>query len=130
MEGNAAREGLVLKLKAALGDMLPNQQGKKLLLSDRKGLEFDKNTVTAYRKLGNEKEKLEEYYNSTDDVPSQSDFIRWTKGSGKFSGRIIRLLSRERRLARRMEGLPEWPRKAFLRLKINEGADQKPLRWP
>lgn len=33
-------------------------------------------TIAAYRKLGANKGKLEKYYKSIDDVPTQTDFIR------------------------------------------------------
>ena len=44
-------------------------------------LPFTKPTVAAYRKIAANKDRLQEYYDAIDDVPGQTDFIRWCNGT-------------------------------------------------
>lgn len=79
----------VLKIKAKLGELLAPEspaergakggRGKKAVLPDRTA--FNKNTVSTYRKLAANREKLDEYYETTDDVPTQWDFLRFAAGA-------------------------------------------------
>ena len=39
-------------------------------------------TIAAYRKIAANRERLDEYYDAVDDVPSQSDFIRFCGADG------------------------------------------------
>jgi hypothetical protein len=47
-------------------------------------VDFAPATVSAYRKLATNRERLEEYYEASDDVPSQSDFIRYCGSDGNI----------------------------------------------
>lgn len=67
----------VLKIKAKLGELMPREKGgrgKKLVIQTD---EFSKMAKAAYRKIWDNAGRLSEYYDSTDDVPGQTDFIRW-----------------------------------------------------
>lgn len=80
----------VLKIKAKLGELLApgtaaergakGGRGKKAVLSD--GIAFNKNTVSAYRKLAANRDRLGDYYEATEDVPTQTDFIRYCGSDG------------------------------------------------
>lgn len=75
----------VLKIKAKIGELCPatpksqTGRGKKSIPTD--GILFTENTLTAYRKLAKHKDKLEEYADSIDDVPTQGEFIRFATGA-------------------------------------------------
>ena len=85
----------VLKIKAKIGELMPAKQpgergqgrgGDKSIEPD--GIDLSPQTRVAYRKLAKSVEKLDEYYESTDDVPTQSGFISYAAGVhvGKASG--------------------------------------------
>ena len=44
-------------------------------------LDLGRATKTAYRKLATNKDKLDEYFDTVDDVPTQGGFIKWTKNT-------------------------------------------------
>ena len=69
----------VLKIKAKLGELMPavNGRPKKGAENPKAALGFSEPTVSAYRKLATNAEKLEEYYEATDDVPTQTDFLKY-----------------------------------------------------
>jgi phage N-6-adenine-methyltransferase len=77
----------VLKIKAKIGDLCPAKQPKESgAMKGKKGsvsapLPFDNNTIAAYRKLAKHKDKLDEYTESIDDVPTQGEFIRYATGA-------------------------------------------------
>lgn len=71
----------VLKIKAKLGELMPSQQGKKGLPKAGLGSEFTAPTISAYRKLAKHRERLDEYLEVVDDVPSQSDFLKFVAGA-------------------------------------------------
>ena len=71
----------VLKLKAGLGELMPREKGGRgKKLSQQLG-DFNPNTVTAYRKLADNRARMEEYFEQCDDMPGQTDFIQWCKGT-------------------------------------------------
>lgn len=79
----------VLKIKAGLGELMPREKGGRGKTSTTDGAGLDPKTVTAYRKLADNRDKLDDYCDATDDVPSQTDFIRWCGGgalANKFTG--------------------------------------------
>lgn len=68
----------VLKIKAKLGELMPagkGGRGKKNPSGTQTG--FGKEAVAAYRKIAANRDRLDEYYDSTEDVPSQAEFIRY-----------------------------------------------------
>lgn len=67
----------VLKIKTKIGELCPPAKGGrgKKTSAPSAGV-FAEHTVSAYRKLAKYKDKLEEYYEAIDDVPTQTDFIR------------------------------------------------------
>lgn len=76
----------VLKIKAKIGEMYPprppcdrdqGRSGKKSTPSE--GIDFGHTAIAAYRKLAEHKDKLEEFYKSTDDVPTQTDFLKYVQ---------------------------------------------------
>lgn len=77
----------VLKIKAKIGELLPALQpgdrgvlggrGNKAVLSDRKA--FDKNTVTAYRKIAKFRKRLEKFCDQCEDIPTQKSFLSYCK---------------------------------------------------
>jgi N6-adenosine-specific RNA methylase IME4 len=75
----------VLKIKAKLGELLAAKtRSESGALKGKKGgtadsLPFAKSTVIDYRKIAAHKDKLDSYYQSIDDVPTQSDFLRSIK---------------------------------------------------
>jgi hypothetical protein len=77
----------VLKIKAKIGELCPAKEpkesgamkGKKGERSDR--VPFEKDAIAAYRKLAKHKDRLEEYADSIDDVPTQGEFIRFATGA-------------------------------------------------
>jgi len=75
----------VLKIKAKLGELAPAKppkekgRGKK---NGNAGLPFSKPALSAYRKLAANSDRLDEYYEASDDVPTQTDFIRYCGSDG------------------------------------------------
>lgn len=81
----------VLKIKAKLGELLapapPSQRGqgrggKKSTAPP--AVDFNSHTISAYRKLAANKERLDEYYETNSDVPTQTDFIRYCGSDGSI----------------------------------------------
>lgn len=68
----------VLKIKAGIGELLPAKNGrpKKGHENPLAGQGFASDTISAYRKLAANQDRLGEYYESTDDVPSQHGFLK------------------------------------------------------
>lgn len=73
----------LLRLKAGMGATIParppddrgqGRSGNKSIPSD--GIDLDKNTATAYRKLAANVDKLEAFCCETEDVPSQAAFLK------------------------------------------------------
>lgn len=77
----------VLKIKTKLGELLPAKppsitgamKGKKGSRSTQPP--FSKECIAAYRKMAKNKHKLDDYYEATEDVPTQGDFIRYATGA-------------------------------------------------
>lgn len=75
----------VLKIKAKLGELLvapsPEESGAKGGRGNKAPVPdtgpFASHTISAYRKLAAHREKLEEYYEATEDVPTQHDFLKF-----------------------------------------------------
>jgi len=67
----------VLKIKAKLGELMPAEKGGRGKTSTGTSTGFRRETLAAYRKLAANTERLDEYYEAIEDVPSQSDFIRF-----------------------------------------------------
>ena len=76
----------VLKIKAKVGEMCPprppadrgqGRGGKKSTTPAE--VDFAPETISAYRKLAEHKDKLEEFYESTEDVPTQTDFLKYVQ---------------------------------------------------
>lgn len=92
----------VLKIKAGLGELLPAKppsekgRGKK---NGNAALPFSKPVIAAYRKLAAHKDKLDAYVESTDDVPTQGEFIRFATGTEKAGAHAHVSLN---------TGIPEW----------------------
>ncbi len=86
----------VLKIKAKIGELLPAEKGGRGKPAQQI-CEFNRNTISVYRKLAANKEKIQEYADSVDDVPTQGEFIRWTTGAhvSKNSGEDVELLDAE-----------------------------------
>jgi phage N-6-adenine-methyltransferase len=80
----------VLKIKVKLGELLPAKPPKETgAMKGKKGskaelLPFTKPTISAYRKLAANRARLEAYYESIDDVPTQADFIRFCGADGSI----------------------------------------------
>lgn len=75
----------VLKIKAKLGELMPAEKGgrgnkKPETLGDG----FSGKAISTYRKLARNADRLEEYYEASDDVPSQADFIRFCGADGNI----------------------------------------------
>jgi ParB family chromosome partitioning protein len=76
----------VLKIKAKIGELAPAKppkdrgQGRAGKSSNAALPDFPKPTIAAYRKLAKAKDKLDEYYGATDDVPTQAGFINYIAG--------------------------------------------------
>ena len=71
----------VLKIKAKLGDLMPAKskggRGKETV----KHLNgFTRPTISNYRKVASNADRLDEYMEDCDDVPSEADFLRWCNG--------------------------------------------------
>jgi len=69
----------VLKIKAKLGELCPATPPSEKGRGKKKGkpaLPFSKPAIADYRKLAANREKLDEYYGSMDDVPSQAGFLK------------------------------------------------------
>lgn len=89
----------VLKLKAKLGQLLERGapgRGNKNPVPDTW---FSSHTAAAYRKLGDHADKLDAYYTKTDDVPTQTEFIRFATGTEKAGTHAHVSLN---------TGVPEW----------------------
>lgn len=80
----------VLKIKAKIGELMPAKspgergQGRGKKESSKEALpdlDFTKPTIAAYRKLAANQDRLQEYYESIDDVPTQTDFLRHVAGA-------------------------------------------------
>ena len=56
-----------------LGELLPAAKNGRGNKSDGLPVDFNKSTVSTYRKLAANSEKLDEYANATDDVPTQGE---------------------------------------------------------
>lgn len=76
----------VLKIKAKIGELCParppadrgqGRNGKKSTKPDL--VDFSAPIIAAYRKLAEHKDKLEEFYESTEDVPTQTDFLKYVQ---------------------------------------------------
>ena len=91
----------VLKIKAKIGELMPatppgeRGQGRKAAGDDEGKesskaalLDFTKPTIAAYRKLAKHVDKLEEYYEQCEDVPTQGEFLKAMTGAhvGKNGG--------------------------------------------
>lgn len=72
----------VLKIKAKLGELMPatpkSQTGRGNKV-DGVPVDFNKSTLATYRKLAANKDKLEKYYEDCEDVPTQSEFLRYVQ---------------------------------------------------
>jgi hypothetical protein len=78
---NAIQHGRLLTI-AKLGELMPNEQGKRTDLtstSDLSKLGFNRSTITAYRKVAKSVDKIDAYYAdiNEDDETSMAGFIRW-----------------------------------------------------
>lgn len=77
----------VLKIKAKIGELAPAKSPRESgSLKGKKGATaevapFPQTTIAAYRKLAANKERIEEYANATDDLPTQGGFISWVAGA-------------------------------------------------
>ena len=60
---------------------MPAEKGGRGKKANEQTVEFNPSTVTAYRKLAKNIDRLTEYSESTDDVPTQTDFIRFCTGT-------------------------------------------------
>jgi phage N-6-adenine-methyltransferase len=101
----------VLKIKAGLGELLapasPAERGAKGGRGKKASKEdlpaFSKPTVAAYRKLAANRPRLDEYFEAIEDVPSQTDFIRWCGSDGtictKHGNNVIEWYTPEKYLA-------------------------------
>jgi phage N-6-adenine-methyltransferase len=78
----------VLKIKAKIGELCPAKpaaergQGrgeKESILSDGNDLPFDKNTITAYRKIAANIDQLDDFCAEIDDVPTQGGFLKYVQ---------------------------------------------------
>lgn len=67
----------VLKIKAKVGELMPAEKGGRGKTSTGTSTGFRRETLAIYRKLATNREKLDEYYAASDDVPSQSDFLKF-----------------------------------------------------
>lgn len=75
----------VLKIKAKLGELCPAKppqvagamKGKKGALADQ--APFSSDVIAAYRKLAKHASKIQDYYDSIDDVPTQTEFLKRIK---------------------------------------------------
>lgn len=83
----------VLKIKAKLGELLaapsPKESGAKGGRGNKGSKPasdpFSAPTISAYRKLAAHKDRLEEYFESSEDVPTQTDFLQYLKGGPHVS---------------------------------------------
>jgi len=73
----------VLKIKAGLGELLPAEPGGRGKTIATDGIVYAPNTRTAYRKMAAHRDKLDAYVESTEDVPTQGEFIRFATGTEK-----------------------------------------------
>ena len=73
----------VLKIKAKLGELMPGEKGgrgnKK---PNGQTVDFNPSTVSCYRKIASNVDKLEGYFEATDDVPTQTDFLKYIAEGG------------------------------------------------
>ena len=70
----------VLKIKAKLGDLMPAEKGGRGNKGDTQGSGFSRKSITGYRKVASNSDRLDEYMEDCDDVPSEADFLRWCNG--------------------------------------------------
>lgn len=82
----------VLKIKAKIGELAPaktpKETGRGKKTSSPAELVFAKETIAAYRKMAKHKDKIEEYYETIDDVPTQGEFLKFAGGAaGAHVGR-------------------------------------------
>jgi len=105
----------VLKIKAKLGELMPAPSAKESGTTGGRGKKGDgqsntllhRTTVSAYRKVAANRERLEEYYESSNDVPSQEGFIQFIS-DGKKEDRKIRQAEKEAELAKAAGDCDEW----------------------
>jgi phage N-6-adenine-methyltransferase len=81
----------ILKIKAKIGELMPAKpagergkeggRGKKAPKADLGALGFSDPTLSAYRKIAKNKDRIDEYASVTDDVPTQGEFIRFCTGA-------------------------------------------------
>ena len=79
----------VLKIKAALGELMPAKSPSERGSSGGRGnkasspaeLALGKEAKAAYRKIAKNKDKLDEYLDAVSDVPTQGGFLKWTKNT-------------------------------------------------
>lgn len=74
----------ILKIKAKLGELMPaktpSETGRGKTASPAEVV-FPSATIAAYRKIAANKEKIEEYAEAAEDVPTQGEFIRFCTGA-------------------------------------------------
>lgn len=73
----------VIKIKAKLGQLMIREKGGRGKKTSKPALPLSKPTAAAYRKLAEHSDKLDDYYEDTEDVPTQGDFIRWATGGNR-----------------------------------------------
>lgn len=75
----------VLKIKAKIGELCPatppTERGRGNKNTTADVAFFPQTTIAAYRKLAKHKDRIEEYAQSIDDVPTQGEFIRFAVGA-------------------------------------------------
>lgn len=70
----------VLKLKGKVGVLSPPEKGGRGKTTSPAEVVFAPATIAAYRKIGEHLDRLDDYYESTDTVPTQGEFIRFATG--------------------------------------------------
>lgn len=73
----------VLKLKGKVGELSPPEKGGRGKKPVNQIDGFSRQTISAYRKIAAHAKRIDEYAASTDDVPSQAEFIRFATGTEK-----------------------------------------------
>lgn len=71
----------VLRIKAKMGELMPRGKGGRGKKTPDPGLGVSDKAIAAYRKLSDHSERLEDYFDSSEDVPSQADFLKWVSGT-------------------------------------------------
>jgi len=75
----------VLKIKAKIGELMPAKSPEESgamkggILPDRTPPMFDKNTITAYRKIAANIDQLDSFCEEIDDVPTQGGFLKYVQ---------------------------------------------------